>query len=163
MPLAPQIATKSEFAAILGLSNARISQFLSTGKIHGDAIVGAGHRARINVDLAREQIRQSTDVVRSLGANAGKPQAAQAISIPPAPSKPASGGADTIENRIKAARFDQLALANKKAREEAATRAGKFMVTDDVRLEMGRIAARMTAMMEALMALFVGIGYRSGV
>jgi len=61
-----QIVTKSEAAAILGVSRPCFSQYLAEGKVDGQAIVGSGHRARIDVDIAREQLRKRLEPVRFL-------------------------------------------------------------------------------------------------
>jgi hypothetical protein len=42
----------SEFAELICVFPARISQYLHDGTIGGDAVVGSGRRARIRVDLA---------------------------------------------------------------------------------------------------------------
>jgi hypothetical protein len=44
------VVTKTAFASICGVSNARVSQWLADGKLDGEAVVGHGHRARIRVD-----------------------------------------------------------------------------------------------------------------
>ncbi len=61
-----EIVTKSEFAALLGVSAARVSQFISEKKISGAAIVGRGVRARIRVSVAREQLDAPKGVARSI-------------------------------------------------------------------------------------------------
>src|SRR6202044_1433319 len=47
---------------ICGVSAARVSQWLSDGKLTGEAIVGHGLRARIRVDVARAQLKRRLDV-----------------------------------------------------------------------------------------------------
>ena len=51
------LVRKSEFANLCNVSNARVSQWLSEGKVDGEAIVGTGQRAQINVEVAREQLK----------------------------------------------------------------------------------------------------------
>ena len=43
---------KSDFAAHLGVSAARISQYIAEGKLSADALVGTGRAARIRLDVA---------------------------------------------------------------------------------------------------------------
>ena len=56
-----QIVSKSAFADIVGVSRVRVSQYLAEGKIHGDALVGTGHKARIRVAVAMEQLKRNLD------------------------------------------------------------------------------------------------------
>ena len=69
LSVSPEIVTKAEFASLLGVSRPAVSQYISEKKISGAALVGSGHRAKINVDLAKAQLRKNLDVVQGLGAN----------------------------------------------------------------------------------------------
>lgn len=51
------LVRKSEFANLCNVSNARVSQWLSEGKIDGEAIVGTGQRAMLDVEKAQEQLK----------------------------------------------------------------------------------------------------------
>jgi hypothetical protein len=75
-----------------------------------------------------------------------------AQNAPPTSQNAPAPEAETVEDRIKQARLAQLAMANDKAREEAAARSGRFTKTDDARQEMGRVAARLLAVMESSLA-----------
>jgi hypothetical protein len=55
----------------------------------------------------------------------------------------------TVEDDIKQARLQQLALSNAKARAEAAAQSGRYLLAADARQEMGRVAARLMATFEA--------------
>lgn len=140
------IVSKSQFAAIAGVTKPRVSQWLAEGKISGAAIVGSGHRARINVAVAQEQLRKNLDPVQWLGAN----------------GRAVTGGFDqngtaddgTVESSIKLARLQQLELSNAKARTEAAVRSGKYMRTTDARQEQGRVAARLMSVFETSLTEF---------
>jgi hypothetical protein len=137
-----QVVTKSQFAAIAGVSRVRVSQYLAERKIGGDAIVGAGHRARIRVAVAMEQLRRNLDPVQALGANGRVSTDAGGVVR------------DTIETGIKVARLEQLALSNAKAVAEAAARSGRYMLVDDARQELGRSAARLLAVFESSLGEF---------
>jgi hypothetical protein len=50
------VVSKKRFAEIAEVSPGCVSQWLAAGKVHGDAIVGHGHRARIRVPVALEQL-----------------------------------------------------------------------------------------------------------
>ena len=123
--------SKSQFAAMIGVSRGRVSQWLRAGKIDGAALIGEGRAARIDVDLARRQLDARLDLGQRLGAN-GK--AALAF--------------DATNSALKAARLRQLTLANERAEEEARLREGRYVAADDVRKEMGRIAGRLIVSFE---------------
>lgn len=145
-----EIVTKKQFAALAGVGQARVSQWLAAGKISGDAIVGRGHRARIHVPVAMEQLKRNLDVVQHLGAN-GRARTDGNGAIP-----------DPVEHSIKAARLEQLELANEHARALREAQAGRYARSDDVRQEMGRVAGRMIGMFEgALGELATAIAAKS--
>jgi hypothetical protein len=51
------IVSKQEFAALVGVRPSCVSNWISRLQIGGDAIVGTGNRSRINVAVARKQLR----------------------------------------------------------------------------------------------------------
>lgn len=168
--------TKKEFAALLGVTPGRVSQWLASKQLSGAAIVGSGHRARIRATTAREQLARTLDVDQRLSGNgkakldnrqrpsgatkAGSssdpsPGPCGAISEPPQPH----GDADDdyrgpVEEKIKQARLEQISLANEKARAEASVRTGRHVRADDARQQMGRIAGRMITVFDAAIIEF---------
>jgi hypothetical protein len=135
------IVTKGRFAAIAGVSAARITQYLADGQISGEAIVGSGHRARIRVAVAMEQLRANLDPSQHLGAN-GR-------------ARVGSGDDDdSVADAIKRARLEQLELANEHARAVREAEAGRYVLADGVTQEMGRIAGRMVGMFEGSLGEF---------
>ena len=138
-----EIATKKQFAAIVGVTPGCVSQWLAAGKIGKDALVGVGHRARINVAVATAQLKLRLDPVQHLGA-AGRAQLNGAVDD------------DTVETNIKVARLRQLELSNAKASMEASARSGRYTKTDEARQEQGRVAARLMSVFEASLTEFAG-------
>jgi hypothetical protein len=158
------VVTKSAFAAIVGVSAARVSEWLAEKKISGDALVGTGCRARINVAIAREQLRKNLDPRQHLGMNGkarldgpaaftGPRQARPAITvggtIGPAASGARCEAEAPVEDRIKNERLEKLALSNAKEREAAAARSGRYILADDARLATGRAVGRLLTTVEA--------------
>jgi hypothetical protein len=139
--MSEDIVTKGQFAVIAGVSQPRVAQWLAKGQISGEAIVGSGHRARIRVAVAMEQLRRNLDASQHLGAN-GR-------------ARVASGDDDgTVEDAIKRARLEQLSLANEHARALREANAGRYVLADDVRQQMGAIAGRMVGMFEGSLGEF---------
>jgi hypothetical protein len=52
---------KSEFARMCRVSPGRVSQWISNGTIGRDALIGEGQRAKINVPLAFEHLKERLD------------------------------------------------------------------------------------------------------
>jgi hypothetical protein len=154
------IVTKSEFAAMVGVTPGRVSQFLSEKKIYGDALIGEGRRARIRSSVAIEQLRRTVDLDRRLGANGrirlDVPASDQlpGVDSPSASAGPAAAAVPTLDDDIRRQRLQQLELANEKAREEKAARAGLYVKAADVRQELGRVTAHMISIFDGALGEF---------
>lgn len=59
-----------------------------------------------------------------------------------------AGDRVNLDSDIRRARLEQLELANERARMLREAEAGRYVRSDDVRLEMGRIAGRMLSVFE---------------
>lgn len=158
------IATKKRFAEIAGVSAARVSQWLSSKQISGDAIVGEGRHARIRTAVALEQLRMRLDVDQRIANGTARLDQATGNGGPvlDACSTVSADVPPTIDEQLKAQRLEQLELANERAREDASARAGTYTRTADVRLEMGRLVGRLvTAFDSALVEFSTTIAARS--
>jgi hypothetical protein len=129
MGAAPQIVTKSEAAAILGVSRPCFSQYLAEGKVDGRAVIGCGHRARIDITVAREQLLKRLEPVRFLGGQGKAQVTGEAATAIPGANDDDAGPINRrcIEDDIKAERLRQLELGNSKLQDEATARAGVYM------------------------------------
>lgn len=148
------VVTKGEFANILNVSPGRVSQYIAEGKISGDALVGAGRRSKINVAVAREQLRRHLDIGQMLGNGletqlTGQEQPAeptfdQAPRLDPE-SKPdlPDPRVQTIEDKLKQERLFQEQIRSRKAAEDEEARKGRFTPTEEVRASNTRIAVQM--------------------
>lgn len=152
------IATKKQFASIAHVSAARVSQWLGSKQIDGAALIGTGRHARINVPIALAQLRMRMDVdQRIANGTARLDQAKGANGAPMVPDAP-----PTIDEQLKAQRLEQLELANERAREDAAARAGTYTRSDAVRQEMGRMVGRLITTFDgALVEFSTAIAARS--
>lgn len=133
-----EIVTKKRFAEIAEVTPGCLSQWLAAGKVHGNAIVGVGHRARIRVSVAMEQLRRNLDPVYHLGANGRANVDGNSATASP-----------TVEQSIKAERLRQLEIGNRVAQLDAGIRAGRYMLVDEAKTEMGRDLGRLLATFEA--------------
>ncbi len=120
--------SKAEFARIVRVTRGRVSQWIAAGQIDGEALVIEGRSERIVVEAARRQ----------LGDRLGVDQRA-----PMSKARLDGVASSPIEADIKIARLRQLTLGNEKLIAEAAERAGRYVLADDARREMGKITGRM--------------------
>lgn len=162
---ADPVLSKSAFAREIGVSPARVSQYIGEKKLSGEALVGEGRNAQIRVGVAKFQLRQLLDIGQRFGNGLdtrldGPPAAAApladkaevsvgridrgaefALPLPPT-------AAETVEDKIKAAKLEAQQRANRKAAEDEAARAGRYVMAEDVTRSMGRALARQIAAYE---------------
>ncbi|MEE4012110.1 hypothetical protein V1T76_08625 [Roseibium sp. FZY0029] len=148
------VVSKGAFADIIGVSAGRVSQYISEGKISGPALVGEGRRAKINVAVAREQLRLALDIGQMLGngletrlSAAASPGALpfEALAVPilatqtPAPDP----RHDSVEDKLKRERLFQEQIRSRKAAAEEEAEKGRFTITREVAATNRRIAVEM--------------------
>lgn len=61
-----EVVTKSQFAELVKRDPAFVSRAIASGKIHGEALVGEGSRARIVVAVALSQLGKALDLGQQL-------------------------------------------------------------------------------------------------
>ena len=130
-----QLVKKSEFAALRGVSAARVSQWLSEGKIDESALVGHGQRALIDADLATAQLRERLDVNGRFGPkglSTNLDLASDQLRLPLG---------DSVEAQIKAEKLRHAQLMTSRLEEEDRQRRGLYIEAKAARNEMARLAA----------------------
>ena len=153
----PEVVSKSEFARLSNVVPGRVTQWISEKKIYGEAIVGEGRFAQIRVAVARAQLKRHLDIGQRLGNGLsttldGPPPAEVQIETPldsgaqvlpfqkpPAQSEPPR---DPIEEQIKRERLETARRTNRKMAQEEAASAGRYVLADDARKEVGKSVAQ---------------------
>ncbi|MEY9578680.1 type IV secretory pathway VirB10-like protein [Bradyrhizobium diazoefficiens] len=138
--------SKKNFASLKNVTPARVSQWIAEGKIGRDALVGEGTRARINVELATEQLKGRLDWNQRI-ANSQATLDEMPAPVAPAPA-PAAGGASALDEQFKRERLEGLQRENRKRAEEEAARSGRFVDSQAARAEMTKIASRVVAIID---------------
>ena len=138
-------ASKGEFARMCNVTPGRLSQWLAEGKITGDAIVGEGRMARIDIAKARAQLNIKLDMSQRLGNGIDTDLGDRGDRADRAPASAREPG---VEDQIKAARLAQMEAANRRTAEEDRLRRGIYMLTEDAQQEMARIAGTMITIIE---------------
>jgi hypothetical protein len=129
----PDIVTKADFAKLCNVSPARVSQWISERKLKGKALDGNGRFAKIRVAEARRQLKSKLDPMQRVYRGLNTKLDGEDV----------DGNDEAVEELIKEERLTSLQLANAKAREEEAARAGKYALASDVQMQFGRISSEM--------------------
>jgi hypothetical protein len=62
--------SKTAFASAVGVTPGRVTQWITSGQIDGEALVGSGRSAKIRPQVAIQQLRETLDVDRRACASA---------------------------------------------------------------------------------------------
>jgi hypothetical protein len=148
-----QIVSKTDFARLKNVSPARVSQWISGGKIDGKALVGEGRNARVDVEIASEQLRSRLDLSQSVGNGLGT--RLDTAQVPPdllrqgADAAPATAPRDSsIEEQFKRERLEGERRKNRREAEEEAARAGRFVDSQAMRVEVAKVAGRVVSVID---------------
>lgn len=161
------LVSKGEFARLIHVSPGRVSQYLSEGKLGPEVLVGEGRMAKIRYEQAVRQLQERLDIGQRLGngidtrldvPSAPPPQpqtqmqlqqpvAARPVLARPAPEAPAANAVaeefESLETQIKREKLRDVQYRNRKAAEEEAARAGRFIEADGARAQMALVASSM--------------------
>ena len=132
----PEIVTKAEFARRLGIGRSAVGNMVRRGQLTAPALVERGGRVLVDETVARRQLRQRLDVDQRL--RNGRARLG---------GDAEDGQGDTLD-AIQRQKLTQLELANARDREAALARSGRYMLANDARQEMGKIAGALIAAME---------------
>jgi len=156
MSLAAEVMTKGAFAAHVGVSPGRISQYIAERKIHGDAIEGEGRNAKIRTAVAIEQLQRTLDPNQRFGANGAAARSVPAAAVadradvvtrPPAREK-SLNVIDPLLDEVAAEKLKQQKITTARMEREEALELGRYMLTDDARREMVKAVAEAFMVME---------------
>ncbi|WP_322884050.1 hypothetical protein U8C35_18380 [Sinorhizobium medicae] len=156
MTLSAETMTKGAFAAHIGVSAGRISQYIAEGKIYGDALEGDGRTAKIRPAIARRQLQKTLEPSQRFGANgvAVLKSAAAQPALQLAPSDGASAPpprlnfTDDVADQLAAERLRQQQITTARLEREEALEVGRYMLTDEARRQTVRAVSEAFKVME---------------
>jgi hypothetical protein len=142
--------SKADYARLKGVSKARVSQWISEGKIDGAALDGDGPKARIRVAIADQQLRERLDIGQRVGnglaTRLGGMPAETSPDLPldeaPPAVTPMPSAIDKFEEAFKRERLEAIQRENRKRAEEEAARVGRFIDSQAANSEMAKIARK---------------------
>ncbi|KSV64068.1 hypothetical protein N185_35465 [Sinorhizobium sp. GW3] len=148
-----EVMTKSAFAAHVGVSAGRISQYIAERKIHGEALEGEGRNAKIRTAVAIEQLKRTLDPSQRFGANGTATRSAptstgdeqgETTLRPPARERPL----EPFVDEVAAEKLKQQKITTARMEREEALELGRYMLTVDARRELGKAVAEAFKVME---------------
>lgn len=137
--------SKAEFAAHVGVSKGRVSQYIKAGVIGRDALIGEGRSARIDVEKATAQIRARRHIGQSSTGNGAK----TAQKRPKAGVKDEIGSVD-LASLIQAERLEQERRRNRRDAREEAVRIGQLVERAEVVAEHEVAARKVRSILDTL-------------
>lgn len=152
----PAVASKGDFARRCNVSPGRVSQWIASGQIGPDALVGEGRSAQILVDKALSQLKRRLDIGQRFGNGLGtrldaSPSSAPIVvsgDAPPLSVQPDLPPVDSTEERIKQAKLKEIEFRNRQAAEEEAKREGRYVLAWETRKALGQTAVEMLTIFE---------------
>jgi hypothetical protein len=143
--------SKGDFAAHIGVTPGRVSQYIAAGMIGPDALDGQGRNAKVIVAKAKEQIARKRDIGQALGNGLSTrlaldpEEAADASGLLPAGvGKPddtdRSLKSTSVDDELKQQRLEAERRRNRLAAEDEAARRGRLVDAAHVRAQMTKLA-----------------------
>ncbi len=145
--------TKADFARECGVSQARVSQWITEGKIGPECLVGEGRTAKVNVELAKQQVGLRRDPGQSLGNGIGTrlfDQPATPTATPPA----FRSDRDDVAQRIQEERLEAEQRKNRIAAREELVEQGRLVPAVEMRAQLIRVAKQVDEENGAMLADF---------
>ncbi|WP_262516504.1 hypothetical protein [Agrobacterium tumefaciens] len=155
MNLASDVMTKGDFAAAIKVSPGRVSQYISSGQIHGPALEGEGRNARIVASIAMQQLQRTLDPSQRFGGNGAALKAGNDLfpagtqpSPAPTASKPSTLPLSPPVDELAELRIRRERVATERAEREEQLEIGRYMLADDARREIAKAVAAAFAVMD---------------
>jgi hypothetical protein len=146
--------SKSGFARAIGVSPARITQYINEGIIEPSALIGEGRSAKINYDIAVRQVSEMRDPTQAtVNGTAELPLGAGDADTAEQQTGPTIGGNDpqrsSLDIQLKEQKLAREQRINRRAALEDATEAGRLVPAEDFEVELARAIQRTMQVYEA--------------
>lgn len=164
MSLSADTMTKGAFAAHIGVSAGRISQYIAEGKIYGDALEGEGRAAKIRPTIAQSQLQKTLEPSQRFGANGqaslnmpsrqpalnlgGRAPRPASLPVPSDPDEPDLIVRDDVADKLAAERLRQQQIKTAQLEREEALEVGRYMLADDARRQTVKAVTEAFKVME---------------
>lgn len=151
--------SKGDFARRCNVSPGRVSQWIASGQIGPDSLVGEGRSAQIRVEKALGQLRRRLDVGQRFGNGLSTrldltppspaPEEPSAAAEAPAVSAlPAPRLVEDTDERIRQEKLREIRMRNRRAEEDEAERVGRYVLAAASRKALTETAGEMLTIFE---------------
>lgn len=144
-----EILSRSAFARAINLSAARVTQLVNEGVIDGDVLVGSGRDSKIRAEIAKQQIKDRTDLSQRLG-NGLKADLEGMSGKDVLPRMP------SLADKLGEEKLEQAQIETRKRRREELASDGLYMLTSDVDANMARLCNDVVQIFEGGLADIAG-------
>lgn len=145
------VLSKSQFAAQVGRDPAQVTRWIQAGKLSGEALVGEGRSARINLVAALRQLNIALDLGQQLAQAKPILPGQQVLDVATEqPRAPAALPAGSVE----ALREEQLRLSADKLRQQIERGAREDAVAAGQLVDIGAVKRALARQLQPLRALF---------
>ena len=154
--LGPGWVSQSELSRALNTSRQTVGKMLKRHVISGAAVTGAGREMRINVEMAKKQIRARRDVGQAMS-NGAKTKVAPSRPrrLPPRPDVDddtlPDAGTD-LDEAIKREKLIEIQNRNRRTADEEAIRSGRYSEAAATSAAMTRMAADMLRILDGALS-----------
>ncbi|MET4734771.1 gas vesicle protein [Thalassospira sp. MBR-102] len=153
MASSSEVVSKSEFARLIGVSKARVSQLISESKITGDAIQGEGRTAKIVVAAAMVQLKATLDLdQRAANGRADLNTVDGSVETPLPTENTSVLRAPTTDDLYKQERLRKIQHENEDLEEKRREKKGVYVRSDVIRSTVSRHVGSMIDGFEADLA-----------
>ncbi|MFT0892943.1 hypothetical protein [Pseudochelatococcus sp. G4_1912] len=157
----PDVVSRSQFAALCGVSPGRVTQWVKARQIDDAALDGSGRGSKIRVKIAAEQLGIRLNVNQRFGLNGigtrlplEEDEAPELKHVPLIPVEAPKSTASTIESRIAAEKLAQAEMTTARMQREEMAARGVYAVSKVAEAEMVRLAASMLTVFEGALSDF---------
>jgi len=133
-----EVLSKNEFAARRGVHKSAVSHWIKDGRLYGDALVGTGRTAKINVAVAEAQLSRTLDLGQRLVHAAS----------PGATAEPKALAVNDDAARYQKAKADAAEIEAERARRRMEEERGRYVLAEEARDAWSRELARRAERLE---------------
>lgn len=147
-----EVVSRAEFSRIVGVSRARVTQWIGAGKIHGAALTEDG---KVRPALAKAQLDRNIDSMHVAG-QGGHTRLGPERAAPPAADRDAPDrdldASDLLSEQIKTEKLREIRARNRQREEEEATRRGLLVSARDAQAAYARLGSRIVGVLDGGLA-----------
>lgn len=148
------VLSKSQFAERVGRDPAQVTRWIQGGKLSGDAIVGEGRSARINLAAALRQLNIALDLGQQLAQAKPILPGQQSLDVGTVQARALAALPTGDRDAVELLREEQLRLNSEKLRQQIERGAREDAVAAGQLVDIGAVKRALARQLQPLRALF---------